>query len=132
MNNPDGKSIQWDSVGELAIFLLFAWPLILPPYIAERFGNPFRHKHGVLIPIVTVALDRIVTIPYWGYESNAIVQELGILNWIALSVSILAVYALVWYRMEMWDSSIVYFLNVLITSPHLLAVISNLAVIVSS
>ena len=85
--------------------------------------------HIVWVPVVFTVLDRAITLPYYHLEGNPIVIELGVINWVFLTIGLIVGYVFLWYRYRLWNSSIVVSciagLSVLTAS----AVVTNILVV---
>lgn len=95
----------------------------------KRAQSVLTDKDAVLVPMALILLDRAVTLQWWGYEANAYVEELGVYWWVLLTVALLVVLPVVWYRLGMHQSMIGVGCVWLLTLLHGLAVVTNLAVV---
>lgn len=79
--------------------------------------------------VLSVMLDRAVTVPYWSHEQNTLVEALGPLLWLCLTVVALGGLITVWFSWDLWRYRSARWLLGGITVLHLLAVGTNLLVI---
>jgi hypothetical protein len=56
--------------------------------------------------VVVVAIDRVITLHYFGLEANPLVTALGPIVWSFLSVGLCAGYVYLWYEFEGWEHTI--------------------------
>jgi hypothetical protein len=79
--------------------------------------------------IGAVILDRLVTLPLWGYEANPVVAEMGQTTWLLVSAVLVVGLLVAWYPFNARSSKIGHVLVYGVTGLHLLVVVSNLAVV---
>lgn len=97
---------------------------------------PISHPYGWKIteysfPLVvfSILLERAVTTVFYQYESNPIVLELGLFRWYAVTFVSISALGYVFYMQGMFRYKSAVILNYLIAGMHLVAVASNLLVV---
>ena len=98
------------------------------PPISHPYGWKITEYSFPLV-VLSILLDRLVTGIFYQYEANRIVTELGLLRWYALTAVAIGSLAYIWYPMGMFRYKSAVILNYLIAGMHLLAVASNLLVV---
>lgn len=78
--------------------------------MSDGFEGVFSHitarEHRIWWLITGVVIDRLVTITFWNYEQNPIVQSLGMLRWLLLTGIVLGVAVAIWEFADVYTSRI--------------------------
>lgn len=97
---------------------------------------PISHSKGWLITeasfplvVVSILLDRVITGLFYQYEANRLVTELGLFRWYALTALAIGALAYIFYVGGMFRYKSAVILNYVIAGMHLLAVGTNLLVV---
>ena len=93
--------------------------------------NMNYRKNMIWLLVLVTAIDRLITIPFFAYESNPTVLFLGPYWWVILSVGLLSGLVFLWFRFEGWKiRTVSVFTGVLILLTSFAAV-SNLFIVLS-
>lgn len=92
--------------------------------------NPW-YVHGPIAAFLSsVFLERTITVLFWDMESNPIVTELGVIPWIILTAVLLGSVLFIWYPGMGVKTKLNRYMVYGLTVFHLLAAVSNLAVVI--
>ncbi len=72
-----------------------------------------------------VAADRAITLPYWGLESNPIVNAVGPAPWLLLTASVILLANYLWYAGEVRRYRVARIATGIVSGLYLLVVITN-------
>lgn len=95
----------------------------------DPLEDPFYVHLPIAVFLIAVALDRFITLLFWGLESNPIVTELGVIPWVGLTVTLVAAVLFIWYPGMGVTQKANRYLVWGLASLHYLATISNIAVV---
>ena len=81
-------------------------------------------KNLDLVFVCLVLLDRIITLPFFAFEDNPIVIQMGARNWVFLTLILLPILVYVWRNFELYKLHLMIswlWINILLTSSVILA-----------
>jgi hypothetical protein len=95
----------------------------------KRLRKRVQAVSAVWWAIGAVMLDRIVTLPLWGYEANPLVAGMGQTTWMLVSAVLVLGLLVAWYPFNARSSRIGHVLVYGVTGLHLLVIMSNVTVV---
>jgi len=87
-------------------------------------------RHGVWAAVGPIVADRVITLVYWRHESNANVEALGRVGWVALTAVLIAALLFVWYNAGIRDSVVTKTCVGLLCVSHVVVLVANVSVVV--
>jgi len=87
-------------------------------------------EHGVWAAILPIVSDRLITLAYWHHESNANVESLGRVGWVALTALLIGLLLVVWYRMDVRENVVTRACVGLLAVSHVVVLLVNVSVVV--
>ena len=79
----------------------------------------------IWLAVLSITLDRIITVMFWGYESNPITIELGLYWWLILTYILIIAMASIWFYFGLWLNRCNRLLTWFLIVIHVFAFISN-------
>jgi len=87
-------------------------------------------RHGVWAAVAPIVADRVITLLYWRHESNANVESLGRIGWVALTALLVGLLVVVWYRMGVRQNVAARACVGLLCVSHVVVLVANVSVVV--
>lgn len=91
--------------------------------------NPKMVHDLFIAAVLTILLDRAITLLFWSYESNVLVSSIGKESWIAITAVLIGALWIAWYYCEAHREKWGVYCMIGIILFHLLTVVTNLAAV---
>lgn len=87
-----------------------------------------RHA-PLLVLALTVAIDRLMTIPYFAHESNPLVSGIGLFPWLAFSLVLIGILTVFWQHISGWEYPEVRFTMYIVALLHTIVIVTQSTVL---